>query len=173
MAKKKTSKKSTSRKVKKPSFKLSNQQKLIFGSLLLIIGIYLFIAFLSFLFTGKNDQSILSEFPSRAVDADNWVSTIGANLSHFFIYKGFGVASFMFSGLIFLSGIHVLLNLNKAKLWRHWFWGTIIVIWSSILLGFSSPSVFALQTKVEFLIKLIASDTEVTLLIDFQVSLKL
>ena len=158
MAKKKTSKKSTSRKVKKPSFMLSNQQKLIFGSLLLIIGIYLFIAFLSFLFTGKNDQSILSEFPSRAVDADNWVSTIGANLSHFFIYKGFGVASFMFSGLIFLSGIHVLLNLNKAKLWRHWFWGTLIVIWSSILLSFSFQNTPVLGGTIGFEINLFLKD---------------
>ena len=158
MAKKKTSKKSTSRKVKKPSFKLSNQQKLIFGSLLLIIGIYLFIAFLSFLFTGKNDQSILSEFPSRAVDADNWVSTIGANLSHFFIYKGFGVASFMFSGLIFLSGIHVLLNLNKAKLWRHWFWGTLIVIWSSILLGFSFQNIPVLGGTIGYEINIFLQD---------------
>ena len=39
MAKKKTTKKSTATKIKKPSFKLSNQQKLIFGSILLIIGI--------------------------------------------------------------------------------------------------------------------------------------
>ena len=29
-----------------------------------------------------------------------------------------------------------MLNINKGKLWRHWFWGTLSVIWVSILLGF-------------------------------------
>ena len=100
MAKKKTTKKSTATKIKKLSFKLSNQQKLIFGSVLLIIGIYLFIAFLSFFFTGKSDQSLLSEFPSRTVNADNWVSSVGANLSHFFIYNGFGIL-WMFFKVVF------------------------------------------------------------------------
>ena len=56
MAKKKTkAKSSTTSTIKKPNFKLSSQQKLIFGSLLIIIGILLFIAFLSFFFTGKVD----------------------------------------------------------------------------------------------------------------------
>ena len=154
MAKKKTTKKSTATKIKKLSFKLSNQQKLIFGSVLLIIGIYLFIAFLSFFFTGKSDQSLLSEFPSRTVNADNWVSSVGANLSHFFIYNGFGVASFIFSSLIFLSGIYVLLNLNKAKLMRHWFWGTLIIIWISVLLGFAFQNIAVLGGSIGYEINL-------------------
>ena len=144
MAKKKTSnktaKKKSTTKIKKPSFTLSNQQKLVFGSLLLILGILLFIAFLSFFFTGKADQSIISEFSSRNVQAENWLNKVGAWVSDLFIYKGFGIASFIFSGLIFVSGIYVLLNIKKAKLARHWFWGTIIVIWISVFFGFFSES---------------------------------
>ena len=144
MAKKKTSNKTTKKKsttkIKKPNFTLSNQQKLVFGSLLLILGILLFIAFLSFFFTGKADQSIISEFSSRNVQAENWLNKVGAWVSDLFIYKGFGIASFIFSGLIFISGIYVLLNIKKAKLAKHWFWGTIIVIWMSIFFGFFSES---------------------------------
>jgi len=140
MAKKKTSAKTTKKKtvskIKKPNFTLSNQQKLVFGSLLLIVGILLFIAFLSYLFTGTADQSIISEFSSRDVQAENWLNKVGAWVSDLFIYKGFGIASFIFSGLIFISGIYVVLNIKKVKLARHWFWGTLIVIWLSILLGF-------------------------------------
>ena len=135
MAKKKT-KKTTSKKIKKPSFKLSNQQKLIFGSFLLIFGALLFIAFLSFFFTGKADQSILNEFGARESEAQNWLSKSGAWFSDLFIQRGFGVASFIFSGLIFLSGIYVLMDINRTKLRKHWFWGTLIVIWLSILFGF-------------------------------------
>jgi DNA segregation ATPase FtsK/SpoIIIE, S-DNA-T family len=136
MIKKKTTKKKVSKKAKKLSFKLSNQQKLVFGSLLLILGILLFIAFISHFFTGEADQSIQNEFTSREIKAENWLSKIGAWVSYLFIYRGFGVASFIFSGLIFISGIYVLLNINKSRLRRHWFWGTLIVIWTSIFFGF-------------------------------------
>ncbi|WP_299365434.1 DNA translocase FtsK [Winogradskyella sp.] len=143
MAKRTTKKKSTSKvkakpktKLKKPSFKLSNQQKLIFGSLLIILGVLLFISFLSFIFTGKEDQSALSNFPERSDAYKNWASQLGAWVSELFISKGFGVPSFIFSGLIFLSGVYVTLNLKKNKLTKHWIWGTLIVIWLSIFFGF-------------------------------------
>lgn len=124
------------KKLKLPSFKLSSQQKLVLGSFLVITGLLLFIAFVSFLFTGEADQSALSDFDSRDVKTQNWLSKSGAWLSDFFIQRGFGVASFIFSGLIFLSGIYVLMNINKSKLRRHWFWGIFITIWLSIILGF-------------------------------------
>ena len=108
MAKKRTTKKKTSKTKKKISFKLSSQQKLIFGSLLLIFGIYLFIAFVSYLFTGEHDQSVLNDLPNKETEVKNWTKWFGAELSEFFIYDGFGVAAFMFSGLIFLSGIYIL-----------------------------------------------------------------
>lgn len=139
MAKRTTKKKSTSKskaKLKRPSLKLSSQQKLILGSLLIILGVLLFISLVSFLFTGKEDQSILSEFPSRQVEAKNWASQFGAKLSEWFITKGFGLPSFIFSGLLFLSGVYVTLNLKLSRLRKHWIWGTLIVIWLSIFLGF-------------------------------------
>ncbi|WP_369993500.1 DNA translocase FtsK 4TM domain-containing protein [Winogradskyella sp.] len=143
MAKKTTKKKNTTKTkakskttFKKPSLKLSNQQKLIFGSLLIIIGVLLFISFLSFIFTGKEDQSVLNNFPERSDEYKNWASQLGAWVSELFITKGFGIPSFIFSGLIFLSGIYVTLDLKKAKLRKHWIWGTLIVVWLSIFFGF-------------------------------------
>jgi len=136
MAKKRATKKKRKPLLKKPSLALTNQQKLIFGSLLLILGILLCIAFLSFFFTGQADQSILTEFSSREVKAQNWLNKFGAWVSDLFIHRGFGIASFVFSGLIFISGIYVLLNIKKSRLARHWFWGTLVVIWTSILFGF-------------------------------------
>ncbi|MBC3759696.1 DNA translocase FtsK [Hyunsoonleella sp. SJ7] len=136
MAKRTKTKKPTKKTFKKPSFKLSNQQKLVFGSFLVIVGLLLFISFVSFIFTGEADQSAIDTFPSRDTKTKNWASQFGAWLSHFFIERGFGIASFIFAGLIFLSGVYVLMNIRKAKLRQHWFWGTLIVIWCSILFGF-------------------------------------
>ena len=141
MAKKTIKKKTTTKakpkaKIKKSSFKLSSQQKLIFGSLLIILGVLLFISFLSFVFTGKEDQSVLTNFPERSEEYKNWASQIGAWVSELFITKGFGIPSFIFSGLLFLSGVYITLNIKKSKLSKHWIWGTLIVIWLSILFGF-------------------------------------
>ncbi|UAB75341.1 DNA translocase FtsK [Mesoflavibacter sp. SCSIO 43206] len=133
---KKTSKTKNKPRFKKPDFTLNNQQKLVFGSFLVILGFLLFTAFLSFIFTGKADQSALSEFTTRDVETQNWLSKVGAWLSDVFIQRGFGIASFIFSGLTFLSGVFVLMDLSKTKLRRHWFWGTLIIIWFSVLFGF-------------------------------------
>jgi len=137
MAKKKTKiNKTAKQKIKKSNFKLSSQQKLVLGSFLVILGILLCIAFISFFFTGEVDQSSLSDFTSREIETKNWLSKSGAWLSDLFIQRGFGVASFIFSGLIFLSGVYVLMDIAKAKLRQHWFWGILIIIWLSVLFGF-------------------------------------
>ena len=140
MAKKKPTKKKSKPRTKKRNLTITSQQKLVFGSLLLILGILLSIAFLSFFFTGQADQSILTEFTSRDIKAQNWLNKFGAWVSDLFIHRGFGIASFIFSGLIFISGIYILLNIKKARLARHWFWGTLIAIWTSVLFGFLAKS---------------------------------
>ncbi|MBT8323792.1 MAG: DNA translocase FtsK 4TM domain-containing protein, partial [Winogradskyella sp.] len=137
MAKKKSKTKRTKKpSTKQSSFKLTSQHKLIIGSLFIILGILFFVSFVSFIFTGKEDQSIISQFPTRSDEAQNWARLLGAQVSDLFITKGFGIASFIFSGLIFLSGIYVALDLNKSKLFKHWIWGILIVIWLSIFFGF-------------------------------------
>ena len=151
MAKKKTKTKSdTTSKLKKPNFTLSSQQKFIFGSLLIIFGVLLCIAFLSFFFTGKTDQSTLSELASREIKAENWLNKLGAWVSDLFITKGFGVSSFIFSGLLFLSGVYITLDIKKAKLRKHWIWGTLIAIWLSIFFGFFEKQYDALGGTIGF-----------------------
>src|SRR5690606_41421393 len=115
MAKKKTNK-STKPKLKAPSLKLSSQQKLVLGSFLALLGILLFIAFLSFLFTGKVDQNTLTEFTSREVKPENCINKTGSWISDFFIQRGIGLASCIFVVLIFLSGDIALINSNLMNL---------------------------------------------------------
>lgn len=156
MAKKKTKTKSSTstKKTEKNSrnfgIKLTSQQKLIFGSLLMILGILLFIAFLSFFFTGEADQSTLTEIGTREVVAQNWLNKLGAWVSNFFIMEGFGFASFILAGLVFLSGIYVTLDINKSKLRSHWIWGTLVAIWMSIFFGFFAHKYDALGGTIGF-----------------------
>ena len=139
MAKSRANTNKKSKEKRKPlSFKLSSQQKLIVGSFLAIFGVLLCISFISFFFTGDSDQSAISNFGSRDTKAENWLSKSGAWLSDFFILKGFGISAFIFSGLIFLSGLYILLDSNKTKLRSHWFWGLLTIVWLSVLFGFFS-----------------------------------
>ncbi|MDB4289700.1 DNA translocase FtsK [Flavobacteriaceae bacterium] len=136
MARKSTTK-TTQKRFSKFTFTLTNSQRLVLGSFLVILGILLFISLLSYLFTGENDQSVLGDFTNRTVETNNWLSKVGAWISQLLIYKGFGISSFIFSGLLFLSGISVLANSSKKRLWRNWFWGTLMIIWGAMLFGFA------------------------------------
>ena len=78
------------------SLKLSKQNKIILGSLLMLFSIALFFSFVSFYFTWQEDQSILSQFADRDKAGQNLLNKFGASVSHFFMYRGFGIASLIF-----------------------------------------------------------------------------
>ena len=135
MAKKR--KKSTRTASKKGgSLKLSKQNKIILGSLLVVFSLALFFSFISYYFTWQDDQSMLSEFTNRNEEAKNLLNKFGAAVSHFFMYKGFGIASFIFPFLLCLTGLYLFLGIDRKGLWNKWIWGLIFLIWTSIALGF-------------------------------------
>ena len=116
---------------------LSSSQQLVLGSFLILSGIILGLSIASYFFTGESDQSTLNDFTNRSTTTENWLSKFGAWISHFLVFKGFGVASIILAGLMGLSGVSVLTGTSKTKLYRHWFWGTLIVIWISVAFGFA------------------------------------
>jgi S-DNA-T family DNA segregation ATPase FtsK/SpoIIIE len=135
MAKKANSSKNTAPK-KTGSFKLSKQNKIILGSLIMLFSVALFFSFISFYFTWKDDQSLLAEFANRNQEAKNILNKFGAGISHFFMYKGFGVASIIFTFLFFMTGLKMFLSLKDTGLLRKWIWGMVFMIWIAIALGF-------------------------------------
>lgn len=83
MAKKKAKTRKTAKKSRKFSLKLDRQQKVVLGSFLMLFGLALIVAFVSFLFNWQADQSTLNEFGNRSVEARNWLSKFGATVSDF------------------------------------------------------------------------------------------
>ena len=118
------------------SLKLSKQNKIILGSLLMLFSIALFFSFVSFYFTWQDDQSLLTEFANRNEQAKNLLNKFGASISHFIMYKGFGLASLIFPFLLAYTGLYMFLNLEKQGVLKKWIWGLIFVIWISLTLGF-------------------------------------
>ncbi|MDX6745817.1 DNA translocase FtsK [Polaribacter sp. PL03] len=140
MAKRKPStKKTTETSEIKPSifaFLKTKQAQTIFGIFLMLFSLFLCIAFISFFFNWQEDQSTLDQLSNRAVKSNNLLGKIGANLSHFFIYKGFGIAAFVISFQLFLTGLNVLLQRKLSKIIISWNWGLIAMVLVSITLGF-------------------------------------
>jgi S-DNA-T family DNA segregation ATPase FtsK/SpoIIIE len=117
-------------------FSPSRQQKITIGILLVLISIAFGLSFISYFVNGNKDQSELGNFTSRNPDIQNWLGKFGAFVSDFFIYKGFGVASFLFVRLLFLTGAYLVLDLAVGKLKKTWFWDIFVIIILSILFGF-------------------------------------
>jgi S-DNA-T family DNA segregation ATPase FtsK/SpoIIIE len=133
-AKKKKSNSASTKKRK--SLKLSRQNKIILGSLLVLLSIALFFSFISFYFTWQEDQSLLTEFANRNEQAKNLLNKFGASVSHYVMYQGFGIASFILPFLICLTGLYLFLSLPLKGLWSKWIWGLILLIWFAIAFGF-------------------------------------
>ncbi|TRO65238.1 FtsK/SpoIIIE family DNA translocase [Christiangramia sabulilitoris] len=150
MAKKKAKTKKSPTKSRNISLKLNRQQKVVFGSFLMLFGLALIVAFISFLFNWQADQSVLQEFANREIEAKNWLSKFGAGISDFFIYKGFGLASFSIAFLILLSGIYLFFGFNSSNLRKFWFWGVLVMIWISVFLGFFADTNALLGGRIGF-----------------------
>ncbi len=117
-------------------FSVSRQQKIAIGVLLVLFAVALGLSFISYFVNGKYDQSELGNFTSRNPNIQNWLGKFGAFVSDFFVYKGFGVASFLFVRLLFLTGAYLVLDLAIGKLKKTWFWDIFVIIILSILFGF-------------------------------------
>ncbi|SHI88772.1 DNA translocase FtsK [Flavobacterium terrae] len=117
-------------------FNPTKQHKITIGVLLVLLAVALAVSFVSYFVNGKFDQSELGEFSNRDAHVQNWLGKFGAFLSDFFIYKGFGVASFLFVRLLFLTGAYLVLDLAVSKLKKTWFWDIFVIIILSILFGF-------------------------------------
>ena len=118
-------------------FKISKQNKILVGSLLVLFSLALLLSFTSFFIYGQQDQSAINELVDRNTKVENWLGKIGAYLSETIVGKGFGVASFLFVRLLFLTGIYLVLDLSLKKLKSTWFWDLFAILVVSILLGFT------------------------------------
>ena len=123
---------------------LSSSKRLFIGSALIIIAILLFSSFVSYIFTGEIDQSSLNNFFDKNEINSNILGKLGARISDFFIYKGFGISSIILSFLIFLSALHILLDIKNKNLLKNWAWGFYLIFYFSIIFAsINADSVFS------------------------------
>ena len=138
--------------------KTKKQYRFLFGVLLILLSIGLLVSFISFFITGKTDQSAVDYMLYRTEPVENWLGKLGAYLSDFFIYRGFGVASFLFVKIFFLSGIFLVLELPIKKLKNTWFWDLFAIVVLSILFGFFSTTLPELGGTVGYEMNIFLQD---------------
>ena len=130
-----TTKKGTDPEDKLP-WKLGKQYKVLFGFIMILFSVALLLAFISFFIYGQEDQSAATELVNRTETVNNWLGKFGAFLADLFIYKGFGIASFLFVKFFFLTGAFLVMDIPFKRLKSVWFWDlyAIIVIIKKILI---------------------------------------
>lgn len=96
----------------------------IIGSVCLLLTVFLFISFTSYLFTWQEDQDKVQQFGVRIFSTDdirvnNLLGVLGAYVSHTLWYNGFGVASYLFCTVFFVLGVNLLFGKKVFKLLRN------------------------------------------------------
>lgn len=119
----------------------AEKTKQIVGISLLLTSLYLLIAFSSFLFTWKVDQSTielnkLSYFFNSEVQVENWLGKLGAWISHLFVSKWFGISSFFFVGIFFLLGVRVIFKISLLPIKKTTINGILLMIWLSLFFSY-------------------------------------
>jgi S-DNA-T family DNA segregation ATPase FtsK/SpoIIIE len=142
----------------KKFWKLTRQHKLFVGSLFVLFSIALLVAFISFFIYGHEDQSTLQLLADRGEKSKNWLGKFGAILADFFIYKGFGAASFLFVKLFFLTGSFLALDISLKKLKSIWFWDLFAIVLLSILFGFFANTLPELGGTIGYEMNLFSQD---------------
>ncbi len=124
---------------KRTSIFKNEKARFIFGIMLLLVSAYMLISFVSFMFYGASDQSIMdsswSEFLFNSeVKAKNMGMKFGAYISEVIMNRGFGIASFILIYMVAITGLKVL-GRNTGNYGKSLFYSTVSLIWLSIAFG--------------------------------------
>ena len=102
--------------------KKSREQRIskIFGVLFGLIALYIFIAFVSYLFTWKADQDAVLSLSwsilfDGTVTVENWLGRFGAVVSNLFFYWGFGIGSLLFIPMLLHIGYSLIKQIPLLK----------------------------------------------------------
>ncbi|MDF9797394.1 S-DNA-T family DNA segregation ATPase FtsK/SpoIIIE [Catalinimonas alkaloidigena] len=137
----KKAKKNKQQKKKRVIFYQDKRFHIAGGFFLIVLALFLTIAFISFIFTGKADQSVAeavfdTELKASGLEVENWLGLIGAISGYLFIYRWFGIASMLIPPLLFIIGVKIVFKREIASPYNAFKFVAFFLIWTSILLGY-------------------------------------
>lgn len=128
-------------KTPKKRFSILRNEKFwfIIGILLMSVAAFLLISFVSFLFYGAEDQSIMDSgwkdfLLNSGIDVKNNGMKVGAMLSEIIINRGFGLASFIFIYMLAIISLRIL-GRKIARFSQTMVYSLALIVWLSLALG--------------------------------------
>jgi len=118
--------------IDKPKFKLSAKSfsflseprtLRIIGLFCILLSLFLFISFISFLFSWQDDQSALnmptwSFLMDKTIHVENALGKFGAIVAHWLMYSNFGIAAFFIVAFLFCFGFKIGFGIKLLPLGR-------------------------------------------------------
>lgn len=114
-----------------------------FGFFLLATAIFLLTSFVSFLFTGYADQSVVEAIQTTGLkdsglEAENWLGVLGAVAAHYFIFQWFGIAAFFIPPLLFIFGFKLVSRKDILPLYKSFKFAVFFTFWLCLLFGYTA-----------------------------------
>jgi len=117
----------------------------IVGIILILLSIYMLIAFISFLTTGEADQSLILDLrPGEMLNSNkefsNSCGSVGAFLSWFFISRCFGFSAFIVPVIVCLTGLK-LVKAYRVNMLKGFLCLSVVMIWTSMMVAKILPPI--------------------------------
>ncbi|CCG98332.1 cell division FtsK/SpoIIIE [Fibrella aestuarina BUZ 2] len=109
------------------------------GVLLMLLAVGLMVAFVSYLFSGPADQSLIGTDESvkeAGKDVQNWVGLLGAHIAYVFMFRWFGLGAMCLPIIVFLAGLKLTSGREPLPLARTTQFLLFLAVWTSLLLGY-------------------------------------
>jgi len=111
------------------------------GAICFFLAVYLSIAFISYFFTWKFDQDKVLALSSNIlfdgdVSVQNWLGRLGAYVSNFFFYWGFGISSFLFVFLLAKLGLTLIRKTALADYFNFFLHTFLLICFISVFMEF-------------------------------------
>ena len=126
---------------------IDRRTRMVIGVILFSFAVFAALSYISFLFTGTSDQSVLSmsaeDRIANRLEVQNVLGLPGARLANFLINGSFGFSSILLVLMMVVYGLrmmHVLKSIHAVKLFCG---GSFWVIWLSIVLAFAQQMTHA------------------------------
>ena len=145
--KKKPEKPAIPKKEKKERKPVNERYLRVIGLFLLLLALYLLLSFTSYVQTWKVDYEFSSKVFSNfsmnhfleSQTPENWLGKFGALTAYIFISQLFGVASFLFVLILFITGMKFFLKISLLPLVKTLKYSFFGIVWAPIALSVSFP----------------------------------
>jgi S-DNA-T family DNA segregation ATPase FtsK/SpoIIIE len=123
--------------------------RMVLGIFLIFSAIFLVGAFISYLVSWQEDQSLVlgtnNSYANLNTKAENQLGKFGASLGHLFIYSWFGVSAFLIPVFIFILGLRLALRTKMTPLTKTAVAVFFSLVWLPAALAFilPAPSIYA------------------------------